>query len=282
MVKIFGFDIPINSKADRNKMDKAFKKLLTFHGGEEDPWGLNLSKTRNSLEFIWPLYKNYFKVKVHGKKNVRDVPYMVCSNHSGQIAIDGMLITVAFSLEMEHPRILRSMIERFMAAMPFVGPWSFEGGAVLGDRQNCINLLKRKQSVLVFPEGVRGVSKSTKDFYKLQPFSKGFFRLALQTGTPVLPIAVIGAEEFFPFVYQAKGLAKMLGLPAIPVSTNYIPLPSPVDIYIGEEYKMPDNLSADSPDSLIDEHINNIENIIKKMTSDGLAKRRSLFSSKEE
>ena len=281
MVKILGLDIPINSKSDRLKINKAFKKLLKFHGGEEDPWGLNLKKTRNSLEFIWPLYKNYFKVKVHGQNNVKDRPYMVCSNHSGQIAIDGMLISVAFALEMEHPRVLRSMIERFMAALPFVGPWSFEGGAVLGDRQNCINLLKRKQSVLVFPEGVSGVSKSTKDFYKLQPFSKGFFRLALQTRTPVLPIAVVGAEEFFPFVYQAKGLAKMLRLPAIPLSANYFPLPSPVDIYIGEEYAMPENLTPDSPDSLIDEHIKNIEDIIKAMTAEGLKKRRTLFSSEE-
>jgi 1-acyl-sn-glycerol-3-phosphate acyltransferase len=266
------------NKEDQKKFDQVFSKLYKVYGKTEDPWGLNLHKAKKSIEYIYPLYKNYFKVRVFGKENVDDRPYMIVSNHSGQIAIDGMLISTAFAMEVDPPRILRAMVERFFTGLPFIGSWAAEGGAVLGDRQNCIKLLEKNQSVLVFPEGVRGVSKSTSNYYKVQSFTKGFFRIALSSNSPVLPVAVVGAEETFPYVYQAKSIAKMLGLPALPISANYLPLPSPIDIYIGKPYEIPEGLNADSPDSEINKHIFEIENIIQTMVDEGLKKRRNFWA----
>lgn len=268
------------SDEDKVKFDSIFTELLKKHPTGEDAWGLNLDKARKSIELLWPIYKKYFKVRIFGKMKVEDRSYMVVSNHSGQIAIDGMLISTAFATEISPPRMLRSMVERFFTGLPFLGTWAAEGGAVLGDRQNCQTLLERNESVLVFPEGVRGVSKNTEDFYKVQSFTRGFFRLSLQTNTPILPIAVIGAEEFYPLVHQAKGIAKLLGLPALPISLNYIPLPSPVDIRIGDVYEVPEGLSPDAPDKEIDEHIKKIENIIKEMVKEGLLKRRDFWANK--
>ena len=266
------------SAEDRKRFDQVFSKLYSTYGESEDPWGLDLHKARTSMEYIWPIYTKYFKVRVFGKENVEDRPYMITSNHTGQIALDGMLISTAFAMEIGKPRILRAMVERFFTGLPFVGTWAAQGGAVLGDRQNCEKLLERNQSVLVFPEGVRGVSKSTKDFYKVQSFTRGFFRIALSSGAPILPIAVVGAEEVFPYVYQAKSIAKKLGLPALPISANYLPLPSPIDIYIGEPYMPPKHLNADSSDKDIDLHIFEIESIIQKMTNEGLKKRRKFWA----
>lgn len=267
-----------NTSEDKKSFDQVFSKLYSLYGESEDPWGLDLRKASSSIEYIWPIYKNYFKVRVFGKDNVDDRPYMITSNHTGQIAIDGMLISTAFAMEIDPPRILRAMVERFFTGLPFVGTWAAQGGAVLGDRQNCEKLLERNQSVLVFPEGVRGVSKSTKDFYKVQNFTRGFFRIALSSGVPILPIAVVGAEEVFPYVYQAKTIAKKLGLPALPISANYIPLPSPIDIYIGKPYMPPAHLNADSSDKDIDHHIFEIESIIQDMTNKGLKKRRDFWA----
>jgi len=266
-----------SSPEDNKKFDQVFSKLFDLYGKSEDPWGLNIHKAKKSIAHVWPLYKNYFKVRVFGKENVKDIPYMIVSNHTGQIAIDGMLISTAFAMDIDPPRILRAMVERFFTGLPFIGSWAAEGGAVLGDRQNCVKLLERKQSVLIFPEGVKGISKSTKDYYKVQSFTRGFFRIALNSKSPILPIAVVGAEETFPYVYQAKGLAKLLGIPAFPISPNYIPLPSPIDIYIGKPYEIPDTLSAESPDKDIDKHIFEIENIIQTMINDGLKKRREFW-----
>ncbi|MCR9204470.1 MAG: acyltransferase family protein [Halobacteriovoraceae bacterium] len=270
----------LNLDIPEEMLDEIFLKLKERYPDGEDAWGLSLNKARKTVEYIWPLYKHYFKVRVFGAENVQDEPYMVTSNHSGQIAIDGMLIATAFATEIDPPRILRSMVERFFTAIPWVGTIAAEGGAVLGDRQNCLNLLSRGQSVLVFPEGVRGVAKSSFDYYKLQRFTRGFFRMSLTAGTKILPVAVVGAEEIFPWVYQAKGVAKLFGLPALPLSPLYVPLPSPVDIIIGKPYSIPD-LSPEAPDREIDIHIDNIRTEIRHMTNEGLKNRRPFFANKE-
>ena len=141
-------------------------------------------------------YRKYFKVRVFGTENIENHPYVVTSNHSGQIPIDAMLITMAMMMEVDPPRVCRGMVERFLAGLPFLGELTAKTGSILGDRSNATFLLENGESILVFPEGVRGVSKNTTDFYKLQDFTKGFFRIALQAKRDILPVAVIGAEEF--------------------------------------------------------------------------------------
>lgn len=274
--------LPKLTKEDKSLIDQVIAQLLEKYGEREDPWGLNLKRARKNINYIYPLYKDYFKVRLFGKENVQDKQYMVISNHSGQIAIDGLLIGTAFSLEIQPPRILRPMVERFFTNLPFINKWASECGAVLGDRDNCMNLLERGESLLIFPEGVRGVAKSTKDYYKVQEFTRGFYRMAIKAGIEILPLAVVGAEEVFPYVYQAKGVAKKLGLPALPLSANYFPLPSPIDIYIGEPIKPNSSISDDPSDGEIDPLIDEIEARIQHMIDDGLQKRREFWAVKEE
>tara|TARA_R110000868_G_scaffold14661_6_gene67861 strand:- start:969 stop:1859 length:891 start_codon:yes stop_codon:yes gene_type:complete len=269
-----------SSPENKTFFDQIFTKLESRYPNREDPWGLNLRRARKSLERVWPLYKHYFKVRCFGLENISDQPFIVVANHSGQIAIDGMLICSMFSTEVEPPRILRPMVERFFTGIPFIGSWAAEGGAVLGDRQNCINLLERKESVLVFPEGVRGIAKDSSDFYEMKSFGRGFFRIALATGVPILPIAVVGAEEFYPLVWHPLKLAKKIGLPAFPITPNLVPLPSPVDIHVGKPFVIPKELSADAPDSELDIHIDSIHASIQKMLDEGLQSRREFIGNK--
>ena len=260
----------------KQKFTTLKETLKERYSKDRDPWGLEPSRAISDLKVIWPFYKYYFDVKLHGQENIKDTPYMVVSNHTGQIPIDGLLICTAFATELEHPRILRPLVERFLTSMPFLGRWSSESGAVLGDRVNCLNLLKRGESILVFPEGVKGIAKETKDHYKLQRFTKGFLRMALSSKVEILPIAVVGAEEFYPFVMHFKKIAKLLSLPALPLSLNLFPLPSPVDIYVGEPYLLPYELSPEALDEELEPHILALEKRISDMTKAGLAKRRSM------
>tara|TARA_Y100000296_G_C5173190_1_gene258506 strand:+ start:1794 stop:2684 length:891 start_codon:yes stop_codon:yes gene_type:complete len=247
----------------------------------EDPWGLNLKQAESTLKVVWPLYKHYFKTRIFGQENVADEPYIIISNHSGQIAIDGMLISTAFASEIKPPRILRSMVDRFFTALPWIATAAAGGGAVLGDRQNGHNLLTRGQSILAFPEGVTGVAKSTKDYYELQKFTHGFLRMALSTRTKILPLAVVGCEEIFPWVYQAKSLSKFLGTPALPISPLYLPLPSPVDIHIGQPIELPEGLSADAPDREIEVYVQQVKKEIQYLIEQGLQKRRPFFANQK-
>lgn len=259
------------------KFEAIEKEMEKRYGQNRDPWGLEPKRAIADLKAIWPFYQYYFNVRVHGKENVQNKPYMVVSNHTGQIPIDGMLICAAFATEIESPRILRPLVERFLTSLPFLGRWSSEGGAVLGDRLNCMNLLKRGESVLVFPEGVRGIAKDTKDHYKLQRFTRGFLRMALSSDVEICPIAVVGAEEFFPYVLHLKKIAKLFKIPALPLSPNLIPLPSPIDIFIGEPYALPKSLSPDALDEELEPYLIQIEQKIQQLTEHGLKNRRTIL-----
>lgn len=262
------------SPEDDIKINRIFFELREKYKDYKDPWGFNIDLCENLARTILPIYRSYFRVRVFGAENVKDHSYIVVSNHTGQIPIDAALITMAFLIDVAPPRILRAMIERFMAQLPFIGDLTAQSGSILGDRANCSYLIDHGESILVFPEGVKGISKNTPDYYKLRPFHEGFYRIALQKKTPILPICVIGAEEMFPFVFHSKRLAKLLNFPALPISANLLPLPSPIDIYIGKEIPIPEHLEEEATDKEIKENVFHIENTVKRMIVSGLKNRR--------
>ncbi len=265
------------SPEDDAKIKEVFEVLRVKYQNYHDPWGFNLELCEKTLRTLLPVYRRYFKVRVFGAEHVADTPYIAVSNHTGQIPLDGMLITMAFLLDVQPPRVLRAMVERFMAQLPFLGDFAAQTGSILGDRINCQYLLERNESILVFPEGVRGVSKNTTQFYKVQNFTQGFYRIALQRHTPILPIAVVGAEEMFPFVWHIKTLAKLLKVPALPLSANTFPLPSPIDIHIGKPIEVPADLSPEAPEKDIKEQVLRVEGQVKKILAVGLKHRRPFF-----
>jgi len=274
---MFNLNNLLLSSEDDQKITEIFQYLREKYRDYKDPWGFNLNLCEKAVRKLLPLYRSYFKVRVFGAENVEDKAYIIVSNHSGQVPIDGMLITIAFLMDVTPPRVLRAMIERFMAQLPFLGDLTAQTGSILGDRANCSYLIERGESILVFPEGVRGISKSTPDFYKLRHFSEGFYRIALQKKTSILPVCVIGAEEMFPFVFHSKKLAGLLNVPSLPMTANFVPLPSPIDIYIGKEISIPEHLEKEAFDKEIKENIFHIENTVKRMIIKGLKNRRPFF-----
>lgn len=266
-----------NTPEDDAKITEVFALLREKYQKYQDPWGFNLDLCEKTLRTLLPVYRRYFKVRVFGQENVADNSFIIVSNHTGQVPLDAMLITIAFAIDIQPPRILRAMVERFMAQLPFIGDLAAQTGSILGDRANCQYLLENKESILVFPEGVRGISKNTTQFYRTQHFSQGFYRIALQNRTPILPIAVVGAEEMFPFVWHIKSLAKILKIPALPLTANAIPLPSPIDIHIGKPIQVPEDLSPEAPDKDIKEQVLKIEGQVKKLLAVGLKHRRPFF-----
>lgn len=262
------------SPEDEAKINQVFGELRERYRDYSDPWGFNIDLCESTVRRLLPFYRTYFRVRVFGAEHVQNKPYMVISNHTGQLPIDGMLISMAFAMDISPPRVLRVMVERFLAQLPFLGDLSAQAGAILGDRANCQYLIDNGESILVFPEGVRGIAKNTPDYYKVRPFSQGFYRIALEKKTPILPVCVIGAEEMFPFVFHAKKLAQFLHLPAMPVSANFFPLPSPVDIHIGPEIPVPDHLETEATDKEVKENVYHVENTIRRMVIHGLKQRR--------
>ena len=146
------------------------------------------------------------------------------------------------SYQAEPPRIVRGMGEYWLPTVPFVNVIMVRTGSVVGTRKNCVDLLQADETVISFPEGIRGMNKLFRERYQLQEFGLGFMRLALETNAPIVPVAVVGSEEQAPAIANPKWLARLLRIPAFPVTLTWphlgplgmIPLPVKYRIYFGE------------------------------------------------
>src|SRR5258706_8711097 len=187
-----------------------------------DPFGLDLAFGQRVVPGSRFLYQRYWRVEAMGLQNVpADGPLLFVSNHSGALPFDGAMICTA--LHMHDGRVARFLYDRFVANVGPVDTFYRRVGGVPAARENALELLKRGEQVVIFPEGVSGVAKPFSDRYRLRSFSPGFARLALALDVPVIPVAVVGAEEIYPLVGRAEGVGKLFGMPYVPI-TPFFPV----------------------------------------------------------
>lgn len=256
------------------------EKLASHRGSNEygvDPFGFSLDYALSAIGPILWLYKHYFRVQTFGIENVPQGRVLLIANHSGQLPLDAMMIGVAMLTEAPQPRPIRSMIEKWVATLPWVSTFMARVGQIVGTPENCRRVLESDEAILVFPEGMKGISKLYSQRYQLQEFGLGFMRLALETKTPIVPVAVVGAEEQAPAIADLKGVAKLFGLPALPITPTLlpIPLPSKYRLYFGEPLRFQGR--PDDEDSELDKKVMVVKGAIQKMLERGLAERKSVF-----
>ncbi len=248
-----------------------------------DPWGLNLDAARQALVVSTLLYRYYFRVETFGLEHVPDGRVLVISNHAGQVALDAAMIGTALVLEREPPRIVRGMGEYWLPTVPFVNLLMSRTGSVVGTPRNCTELLRNEEAVIAFPEGVRGMNKLFSERYKLQRCGAGFMRLALETKTPIVPVAVIGSEEQAPAIANFTQLGRLLGMPAFPVTLTWpwlgplglLPLPVKYRIYFGPPMHFDGD--ADDEDSAVERKAQSVVDTIQRMLDQGLRERDGIF-----
>jgi 1-acyl-sn-glycerol-3-phosphate acyltransferase len=226
------------------------------------------------------LHRYYFRTEVFGIDRVPEGRLLVIANHSGQIPLDGLLIGTSLMLDAEPPRFPRSMVERWSAQLPFVSVLFPRLGQVVGSPENAKRLLESEETLVVFPEGARGISKTWDRRYKMVNFGLGFMRLALETKTPILPVAVIGGEEQLPTVANLKPLARLLGMPAFPIIPHVmlglpLPLPTRYRLWFGEPIHVSGD--PDDDDAVIEQKVALVRSQIQAMLDEGLKQRRSIF-----
>lgn len=246
----------------------------------DDPFGLDPEFTRYGAMFTAFMHRRYFRTEVHGIENVPRGRALLIANHSGQIPIDGLILALTLFFDANPPRLMRAMVEKWMQTLPFVAPLIARLGQVVGVPDNCHRLLERDEVILAFPEGVKGIVKPYSRRYQLEEFGQGFMRLALATRSPVVPVAVIGAEEQYISVGNFEWAARAIGLPALPVVPQLImpggllPLPTKYRIYFGE----PLTFEGDPADErLVSEHVWLVRQTIQRLLVHGLERRRSVF-----
>ncbi|MBA3541581.1 MAG: acyltransferase family protein [Deltaproteobacteria bacterium] len=235
---------------------------------------------RGVVKFARWLYRHYFRAEAFGIENIPASGRMiVVANHSGQLPFDGLVISAACFLEPPQPRLLRSMVEYFVPTVPFASYLLARWGQITGTPENCRRLLAAEEAVLVFPEGARGISKPFNKRYQLAPFGKGFMRLALEMQAPIIPVAVIGAEEQAPAI-NVKALAKLFRMPSFPVVpyppfVPLVPLPVKYRLYFGEPLVFTGD--PDDDDEVLDEQVKVVKSRIQSMIHVGLRERKNVF-----
>lgn len=242
-----------------------------------DPFGLELDFAKAALGPVLWLYKTYFRVETHGIEKVPEGRVLLISNHSGQLPLDAAMIGCAMLVEAEPPRIVRAMVERWAPTLPFIAPFFARIGQVVGTPENCRRLLAAGETIMVFPEGVRGLNKTYDKSYQLQEFGLGFMRLALETNTPIVPVAVVGAEEQAPALFDFKAAAKMFGFPALPITPTILPFPMPVKYHLHFGAPMRFTGNPDEEDSELERKVRDVKQAIQAMLDAGRVSRKSIF-----
>jgi 1-acyl-sn-glycerol-3-phosphate acyltransferase len=242
-----------------------------------DRWGYSPQHVRQSMGLLAWLYRNYWRVETHGIENVPAGRGLLVGNHSSQLAYDGLMVGTALFLDADPPRAVKAMIEKFFQHQPFVNVWMARTGQLTGLPSNATRLLEEEQLVMVFPEGARGGGKTVWKRYQLQGFGQGFMRLALQTQTPIIPFGFIGGEECCPSLIDVKPLAKILGMPYVPITPTILPLPLPAkcSIHFGEPMRFEG--TGNEEDEEIADRVEKVRAAVGGLVGHGLAERRGVF-----
>ncbi len=248
-----------------------------------DPFGMDPKSVRKGFLGAAFLYKIYFRCLTQGIENVpKKGPVIFVANHAGQIPIDAVMIAVAILLEGDHPRITRSLADRWVPSLPFISTLYSRVGVTVGTTENAELLLARNEALLVFPEGMKAITKTIDQAYQLQDFGLGFMRLALSTKAPVVPIAVVGSEEQYPTLYNLRSVAKLLGIPSVPIWAQLVVpvlgmLPLPVRYHLKFGEPMTFEGDPDDEDAVIQVQAGRVKQRLGEMLESLREQRRSIF-----
>jgi 1-acyl-sn-glycerol-3-phosphate acyltransferase len=254
--------------------DRIGRLDLPFNSLGLDPYGVSRDHLATFYSLLEVFYRRYFRVRTFGIEHIPDDSgMMVIGNHSGSLPVDGGMVLAALFFEKEPPRFCHGMVEKFAQHWPFVSSWFSRIGQFPGLPEHAVRLLEEKRSLMVFPEGARGTGKLYKDRYKLVRFGTGFMRIALQTGTPIVPFSFIGGEEALPAVYHAKTLAKLVGAPYWPVPPYLVPVPKPVQCSLHFGEPMTFKGTGNETDELIQSYVDQVAGRVADLIAEGRALR---------
>jgi 1-acyl-sn-glycerol-3-phosphate acyltransferase len=246
-----------------------------------DPFGLDPETAKYAVMACAFFHRLYFRTEVSGLSNLPEGRVLLVANHSGQVPIDGAIIGASLFLDAEPPRVIRAMVEKWSQTLPFVSTFFRRVGQVVGVVENARKLLEMDEALLVFPEGVRGISKPFSRRYQLQQFGQGFMRLAIETHTPIVPVAVVGAEEQYINFGNFDLAARALSMPVFPLIPQFLlpgaqlPLPTKYRLSFGEPMRFSGD--PDEDDAVIGEKVWLVRQTIQSMVNRMLSERKGIF-----
>jgi len=225
---------------------------------EVDDYGYDPAAEARWTPFLTTLAKSYFRLQLEGAEHIpRSGGAIIVCNHSGALPLDAIMLRHNLA-QTATGRKVRPLVGDYLFHAPFLGTTLRQLGAVRAHPDNALRLLDEGELVAVFPEGQKGPAKLFKDRYHLQRFGRGgFVKLALRAGVPIIPVAIVGAEESYPLLGKLKRLGKTMGFSYMPLTPTFpwfgplglAPLPSRWRIHVGA----PVDVAAELPPNAEDD-----------------------------
>ncbi len=251
-----------------------------FHdeGYGYDLFGLHPPTLVRMLEVCAPIYDRYFRVTSSGIEHVPiDGPAILVANHGGVLPVDAAMLCFDILRKLEPPRIPRAVTDHFVPRLPVISTVYARCGVVSGTRANVAHLLDRGELVAIWPEGVTGPAKRFRDRYQVQAWRVGFAELAIRHRAPVVPVAILGAEESWPLATKL-GL-RWFGAPYLPIPAWPLPLPAHYRIYYGAPIHLDhDHVAADADDpEIVGAAATRVRSVLEHQIADLRMARRGVF-----
>lgn len=243
-----------------------------------DALGLEPDHLRAAAGALRFLHDRYFRVQAHGVENLpRTGAALLAANHSGLLPTDGAMICANVLFNTDPPRLPRAVGDLFIPLMPWIGTTFSRCGVVTGSRGNFRHLLQNGELVLVFPEGAPGIGKGWKKRYQLREWRVGHVELAIRERAPIIPVAVVGAEESWPQLARLD--LHPFGAPFLPIPITPLPLPVRFHILYGQPIRLHEQFSADQADDpeVSQRAANQVRTAVEALIERGLAQRRGVF-----
>lgn len=223
--------------------------------------------------FLMEILRKYFRLEVSGLEHIpRRGPALVIPNHSGYSGFDALVLAHVLANDAKRiPRVLAHYLW-FLSKTTAIPAQKL--GFTEATYGNGVDGLKSQHVVVLFPEGEHGNFKPSSKAYRLQEFKRGFVRMALETGAPIVPTLILGAEETHINLSQLKFTKFLRGL-VIPLPLNVVPLPARWRIRFMEPITLPYKPEAANDDELVHEICSEIQ---EKMQAELLKELRSRSS----
>ncbi len=280
-------------RVDWNELLTALRRRVSTLGmsersGEVDEFGMDEVVLRRVGPLLELLYERYWRIDLKGLANLPEQgPCLLVANHSGLLPYDGLML--AHAIERRHPsgERPRFLVADWLMTLPFVQPYLARLGGVRACRENAERLLEAGRFVVVFPEGVKGAAKVFRERYRLKRFGRGgVIRVALETGAPLVPIGIVGAEEAHPILFKWRPPVG-IGVPFVPVTPTFpllgplgaLPLPSKWVVRIGTPLRLDPLGPDDARDELLLSRLTEeLRGEIQALVDTGLRERESIWA----
>jgi 1-acyl-sn-glycerol-3-phosphate acyltransferase len=230
---------------------------------------------RETLPRMWLLSSLYFRGEVRGLGNIPDEgPALLVGNHSGgNLTPDTTVFSLAFHAYFGVERPFHQLAHNLVLSMPGLG-FLRKYGTVAASPENARKALQSGAAVLVYPGGDREVHRPSWQRGRVDfGDRKGYVRLALDQGVPIVPVVAVGGQETALFLTQGEALSRLLmldrllRLKVLPISVappwglniggflGHVPLPAKITVEVLPPIHLRDEFGAEPDVDEVHAHV---------------------------